>query len=243
MKLSEYQRAMVELSFAEREVMPEELAAFGLYRHMIRARLFAMAQVAFRRTWALLGDEACSASFSRYLALYPPRSALIREVISSFGAFAEVDVLLLGAGAAHAGDLLRFEGAKWRVGSAPFDSALMGAKLREVDFDGVLVVNPTLEWLSLSFAVTEESAAASSHTLFVYRRRDSDDVRWYRGSSSFAALLSLHSSRSGASLGSLVQELFSSGVFSGSDVGASLSDLAAELAVAVERDVLWGVLS
>lgn len=257
MTLAAYQRALVELSFAADPPEDPALAPFQLYRHMIRARLFAMAEAAYRRSWALLGAPACAASFTRFLALEPPRSPLIREVIGAFARFAEADRALLTGAPREASDLLRFEAAKWRAASAEARPAAPGA-LREVDFDGVLVLNPTLERLALDYLVSEpldERAPREPHTLLVYRRRHDDDVRWYRAPALLAELLALATPGSGArqrsastapdegeaTLGELVARLFARRAPDSDQVEPLLGELAAALTVAVERDVLWGV--
>jgi len=257
MTLAEYQRAIVQLGFAADEPQDPALAPFALYRQMIRARLLAMAEVAYRRSWALLGAPACSASFARFLALEPPKSPLIREVIGAFAAFAEAELgaltdpprtswtgALLAGAPPEARDLLRFEAAKWRVASAP--APLPAGALSEVDFDGVLVLNPSLELLALDFAVCEPGAgppAEDPHTLLVYRRRDDDDVRWYRAPALLAELLVMASAPAvpPATLGGLVAALFARRAPAPGQAEPLLEELAAALTVAVERDVLWGV--
>jgi hypothetical protein len=270
MKLAEYQRAIVELGFAVDEPRDAALAPFALYRQMIRARLFAMAEVAYRRSWALLGEPACAASFARFLAREPPSSPLIREVIGAFAAFAEAELggraepgphalggALLAGAPPEARSLLRFEAAKWRVASA--EARLAGqVTLREVDFDGVLVLNPSLERLALDYPVYEaldaslvpgptarrdERAGRDPHTLLIYRRRDDDDVRWYRAPALLAELLELSSAAAAAQqpLGGLVAALFARRAPGPGEVESLLEELAAALTVAVERDVLWGV--
>ena len=270
MTLAEYQRAIVQLAFAADEPRDAALAPFALYRQMIRARLFAMAEVAYRRSWALLGEPACAASFARFLALEPPGSPLIREVIGAFAAFAEAELggraepgphvqsgALLAGAPPEARALLRFEAAKWRVASV--EARLAGQlTLREVDFDGVLVLNPSLERLALDYPVYEALDAAlvagktarhderperDPHTLLMYRRRDDDDVRWYRAPALLAELLEMASAPAAAQqpLGGLVAALFARRAPDPAQAEALLDELAAALAVAVERDVLWGV--
>jgi hypothetical protein len=241
--LAAFQRAVVALSFASSTHPDPALAPFALYRHMIRARLYAMAEVAYRRSWALLGEASCSASFARFLAQTPPQSPIIREVIRAFAAFAERDDVLFYGAPPESRDLLRFEAAKWRVASAP--DALGSTALREVDFDGVLVVNPTLERLALEHVVDDETAAGvrQAHTLLVYRRRDDDDVRWYRAPALLADLLALAAepNHGQATLGALVAELFLRLRPAPEQTEELLTNLSGSLAVAVERSVLWGV--
>lgn len=241
MRLLAYQRAIAELSFAEQAELSPELAPFALYRSMIRARMFAMAQVAYRRTWSVLGDAACTASFARYLSARPPRSPLIREVVATYESFAIEDALLLDAGPPHTRDLICFEAAKWRVASAPWP--LQGVLLRELDFDGILVLNPTLMRVALGHLVGDDQGAcprAEPHVLWVYRRRDDDDVRWYRAPALLCELLALAES-SRVPLGVLLRQLFSPLSLSADQAQAQLAQLVAELTVAVERDVILGV--
>lgn len=254
MNLAAFQRAVVELGFATSEHPDPALAPFALYRHMIRARLFAMAEVAYRRSWALLGDAACSASFARFLAEAPPRSPIIRDVIGAYACFAERDEALFASAPPQARDLLRFEAAKWRVASAPSDlgspdrghaSTAGSEALREVDFEGVLLVNPTLERLALQHVVDDEArgGAREAHTLLVYRRRDDDDVHWYRAPTLLAHLLALavEPGNATATLGALVAELVRRLGPAPEQIEELLTNLSGALAVAVERSVLWGV--
>jgi hypothetical protein len=258
-KLAAYQRAIVRLGFAADEPHDAALVPFSIYRQMIRARLFAMAEVAYRGSWALLGKPACVASFTRFLALEPPRSPLIREVIGAFAAFAEADLgpraqeeepraltgALFAGAPPEARDLLRFEAAKWRVASAEAPIAAPGG-LRDVDFDGVLVLNPSLERLALDYPVSEareERPLRDPHTLLVYRRRSDDDVRWYRAPALLAELLALSTAPAAAqtTVGGLVAELFARRAPDHVQAESLVQELAAALTVAVERDVLWGV--
>lgn len=232
MTLAAYQDALCALAFGREP--PAALADFAVYREMIRARLFGMAQVAFRRSWALVGVRPCDASFARYLATQPPTSPLVREVIADFAPFAVDDEL--GDEAPFARDLLRFEAAKWRASDAPF--APPGA-LAEVDFEGTLVLNPTLSVLMLAHSVDQDvPAPAAPHALLVYRRADEDDVHWYRASSLFGALLQ-RAQGGDYAFGALLREALSARALVADE--ALLSELAGELALAVERSVLLGV--
>jgi hypothetical protein len=211
--------------------------------------------VAYRRSWALLGEAPCAASFARFLAETPPQSPIIREVILAFARFAERDEVLFEQAPPEARDLMRFEAAKWRVAGAAAelcpparaDASTVGCEaLREVDFDGVLVVNPTLQRLALEHVVDDEAArtgARELHTLLVYRRRDEDDVRWYRAPALLAELLVLAagSEFAQATLGALVAELVRRRGPAPEQVEELLTILTGDLAVAVERSVLWGV--
>ncbi|MDB4975408.1 MAG: hypothetical protein JWN48_3749 [Myxococcaceae bacterium] len=235
MNLAAYQRAVLERAFAlESEPV---LPGFELYRQLIRARFSSMAQVAFRRSWLLLGERACAESFARFLASHRPRSPILREVIASFGDFALDDRALLAGAAAWAPDLLRFEASVWRVASA--DDRSLG-ELRDVDFEGVLVFNPTLVQLALQHDVSEPTreSVTLSHTLLVYRRRGQDQVHWYRAPALLRELLALAGEQE-RPLGELVRTLFAQR--SAAEGEALLEELAAALTTAVERDVLWGV--
>lgn len=231
MELEAYQRALLGLCFAPRE--PPELPGFGLYRELVRSRFLGMARMAFRGTCALLGERAFVDSFAGYLAATPPTSPYIREVIAAFASYAELDRTLLAA-APHARCLLRFEAAKWQVANA---SATVDAAVREVDFDGVLVLNPTLRALELEYLVAEsDTPARDPHMLLVYRRPDHDDVRWYRASPVLAELLA-QALGEPQPLATLVQNI---GAKHSRDQEL-LEGLASALTVAVERGVVLGV--
>jgi hypothetical protein len=239
--LDTYQRALVTLAFSEDDVARPALPGFEIYREMIRARLFAMARVAFARSFALAARpdaraaQPLEACFARYLAEAPPTSPLIREVIADFAPFAE---RAFGA-PSQLTSLLRFEAAKWRVASLPYTPV---QDVSELDFAGVLVVNPTLLAVALDHRVAEDdpSGEPDRHTLLVYRRApdaaDGDRVLWSRAPR-VAALLA--DADPDSTLGSRVARFFASGGDSADEAG--LLRLADELTVAAERGILLGV--
>ncbi|HEY6878355.1 MAG TPA: hypothetical protein VI299_10080 [Polyangiales bacterium] len=220
--LAAYQRAMVSLAFAEDDARPH-IPGFLLYREMIRARLFAMARVAFARSYQAVDLDPC---FARYLADEPPSSPFIREVIAGFGAYAECE-----PGPPWLASMLRFETAKWRAASALYEERAAG----ELDFDGRLVLNPTLLRVELDYAVSDDSLAAERHTLFVYRRPDEDRVLWSRLPR--VAML-LADEDPDAPLSTRVAHFFARGCERADEEG--LARLADELTLAVERGIVLG---
>ncbi|MFT3923659.1 MAG: putative DNA-binding domain-containing protein [Myxococcales bacterium] len=194
MNLAEYQRALVKLSFApeadERDFEGfEDRGRFVMYRQMIRTRFLGMAKQAFRKSFELLGTEACERSFMRFLAAQPPRSPLIREVIAAFGTFAVDDTELLSDSPVYAADLLRFEEAKWRVA---YRKAEPPPGIKEFDFAGIPVFNAALEQLALSHRVHEledTSCRTEPCSLLVYRPPQIDDIRWYAADPLFTEVL------------------------------------------------------
>lgn len=250
MTLQEYQRAVLRLGFALHHDAGE-LPGFGLYRQLIRTRFVAMVRNAFRRSWALLGETACEASFARYLADESPRSPILRQVIADFAEFAGRDAVLFADPPVAARDLLRFEAAKWRIASA--DAQLpQGWFVRELDFDGVLVLNPNMVVLTLQHDVSAGESAPEAHdphALLVYRRPGDDDVHWYRAPELLRALIEA-SSGAEQTLGALVQAEFARRAPAADLHGhealqasteALLEELASALSVASERGVLCGV--
>lgn len=237
MKLAEYQRAVLHQSLAldSAPALPD----FALYRQMIRGRFEAMAQIAFRRSWSLLGASRCAASFARYLSAVGPRSPILREVIGAFAEFAVDDAALLTGAAELAVDLLRFEASIWRVASAE-DPVPDERPVRELDFEGVLVLNPTLAQLALKYDVCQPEPRTSydPHTLLVYRRPGEDDVHWYRAPELLRELLEL-SDGGERSVGAVVQDVLSRRA--PHTRGAALEELAGAVTLAVERGVLRGV--
>jgi hypothetical protein len=245
--LSEYQRLFMTLSF--QEDVPDaafdelgERARFQLYRHMIRTRLLGMAKVAFRGTLETVGDEAFEASHRRYLAARPPRTPLIRDVIADFGRFAREDRALLSTAPTFLPDLLSFEELKWRVAYREVAYARVGgAGVRELDFEGAPVLNPTLELLSLTFAVHELASGrceAGPLVLLVYRPPDKDDVRWYAADALLAEVLTMAREQPREGLGALVRAAAARcGVALDQ---ALLEQLATSVTTALERGVLLG---
>jgi hypothetical protein len=238
MSLAEYQRAVLRLCLAL-EPDARELPGFSLYRHMVRTRFVAMAQVAFRRSWSLLGEDACAASLARFLDSPGPRSPILREVIASFGEYACADWTLLEHAHPAALDLLRFELAKWHIAAADARTPCAW-QVRELDFDGVLVPNPNLSLLTLAHEVSEEaepSSAPDPHMLLVYRRQGEEHVHWYRAPALLADLLASAAQRD-QPLAELVQAAFERRREAPEHL---LEELASALSVALERGVLMGV--
>jgi hypothetical protein len=249
MDLLAYQRAFMRMSFA-REPDERDLSALGereqalLYRHMIRTRLLGMAKVAFKSTLELAGEEAFADSFARYLAVAPPNSALIRDVIADFAPFARADAAFTRGAPSYLSDLSCFEEQKWRLAYALAPNGEPGA-LRELDFVGLPRWNPVFRCLSLAHPVHEfEGKAVGSSDepceLFMYRPASTDQVRWYKADPFFAALVRLSLTKPQQSFGELIPELARErGVTVDQPL---LESLATSLTLAIERGVLLGVL-
>jgi hypothetical protein len=228
-------------------------ARFQLYRHMIRTRLLGMTKLAFAGTLGAVGEDSFEASYGRYLAARPPRTPLLRDAVAEFGSFARDDQALLSAGPPLVADLLRFEEVKWWVAYRAAAYARVGeAGVRELDFEGVPVLNPTLELLSLQYAVHElvaegcvEARGAAREqnqkrplVLLVYRPPAKDDVRWYAADPLLADVLAQARVRPRASLAELVRD-------GASRCGLALDQtlleqLASGVTAALERGVLLG---
>jgi hypothetical protein len=244
--LREYQRSVLRLAFAQ-QVREPDLQVFGdpsraeLYRHMIRTRLYGMSKVAFKRSLEVLGEAAFEQSFARYLERCPPKSPYIREVIEAFGPFARADAQLLEAAPPFASDLLRFEESKWRVAYRPAPRLSVGeGGVREFDFEGAMVLNPTLEVLSLQHAVHELGEGGcrrAALTLLVYRRGDEREVRWYAPDAFFAGVLA-RAQQGQRPLAALVRETAAAQNLPLDE--ALLERLATSVTFALEREVLIG---
>lgn len=244
--LREYQRGVLRLAFAE-QVHEADLQVFGdpsraeLYRHMIRTRLCGMSKVAFKRSLQVLGQAAFEQSFSRFLARCPPKSPFIREVVEAFGPFARADTQLLQGAPPFVSDLLRFEESKWRVAYRPVPRLRVGeGGVREFDFEGAMVLNPTLEVLPLSHAVHELDEGGcrdGALTLLVYRRGDERDVHWYAPDAFFAGVLQ-RAQQATRPLAALVRETAAAQGLPLDE--ALLERLATSVTFALEREVLIG---
>lgn len=251
MRLAEYQRAVMRVSF-DLEPSASDLALLGdeqrfrMYREMIRGRLEDMAQIAFKLALAEVGEAAFRASFARFLAAGGVRSPYIREVVAAFGVFAAEDRALLDAAPDTARDLFLFEHAKWEVAYVPAQVPRIGDDgLRELDFEGYPVLNPVLRVLSLSGALRERCEVPTAplsgdgrFVLLVYRPHQGNDVRWWGVSPFFARLLAHFQSGertvADAVRGAADQERRA--------VDESLlEELATDLTLAVQRGVVLGV--
>jgi hypothetical protein len=245
--LAEYQRAVLRVSYAldPRDGDFESLGdveRFRMYRAMIRNRLRDMAHVAFKQSLSALGATRFDACFDRYLEASPPRSPLIRDVVADFGPFARIDPLLREAVPAYLGDLLRFEEVKWRVAYAPAALPKIGEDgVRELDFEGIPVLNPSLVVLALEHAVHTLPAAPPAPSLLqllVYRPPAGDDVRWYAAEPLFAEIVA----RARDGTHSLTDLVRAAAAHCGLLLDAALLDtLATSLTLALSRGVVIGV--
>jgi hypothetical protein len=270
MNLAEYQRRFIALSMA-REATEQDFQEFGtparflMYRQMIRSRLLGMARLAFKGTRELLGPNAFDRTFECYLAERPPKSPLIRDVVADFGPFvlaagpvrtAEPD-RLSPERVALVSDLVRFEEAKWRVAYAKVPRLVVGeGELRELDFEGVPVLNPALVQLTLAHPVHELASAdgqangidsgspgsqarrSEPFQLLVYRPPSSDDIRWYPCGPLLGAVFA--GAQDGAAL-SLVELVRKAATSLGKELDAELlEELATGVTLALQRGVLLG---
>jgi hypothetical protein len=246
--LAEYQRAMIADSFALEPSAQGELALgnperFRLYRHMIRTRLLGMAQVAFKQSLAICGERPFAACFERHLAQHPPRSPLIRDVIAAFGEYARADRELLAGAPLELPDMLCFELAKWTLAYWPCVRPKLGeGGVRELDFEGALVLNPVLQLLRLAHpvhtALAGEAIAEAETELLVYRPEGVDEVRWYVAEPLFAGIVR-RAAEAEQTLAGLVRSV-------AEQQGRGLDEellqtLASSLTLAVQRGVVVGV--
>jgi hypothetical protein len=248
-RLAEYQRAVAEASFAQHpsDALFHSLGhaeRFRMYRHMIRSRLNGMAHVAYARSLTVAGAAAMDVCFDRYLEEQPPKSGLIRDVIADFGSYAARDAVLLAKAPAHLACLLRFEESKWRLAYVPCAYPKVGLDgVRELDFDGALVLNPAHACLALRYRVhmleqIDEVLPADPFTLLMYRPEDTSDVRWYATDPFFAALLAQTSSAP-APLSELVRSVAQQ---QGCALDEELLDtLSTSLTLAMQRGLVLGV--
>lgn len=243
MKLAEYQRAFMRASLA-REVTDEELFALGdrdrvrMYRRMVRSRIEAMAQKAFRRTFEAVGPLRFAESFARFLDEAGPKSPYLRDVVADFGAYARSDEALLQGGPAYARDLLTFEHAKWSLAYRAAAMPRVGeGGVREFDFEGVPVLNPVLARLVLDYTVHRDAVHDQRTLLFVYRPPSLDQVRWYASEPFFFAVIERASERQQPFVTSVREAAEQSGRELHQELVAMLSE---SVVTALERGVLIG---
>ncbi len=250
MNLLDYQRAVTRVSF-DLEPSLQDLALLGdetrwrMYRHMVRGRLQGMAELAFTRSREVVGELAFAASFSRFLAKGGPQSPLIRDVTSAFGSFAQADAQLLASAPAYARDLFAFELAKWQVAFEPARYPVLGEDgLRELDFEGIPVLNPVLKRLTLDrttlpFCDLElaPKGDATCFDLLVYRPSH-NEVRWWAIAPFFGGLIA-RLEQGQHSLAAAVRAVADE---QGRPVDeVLLEELATDLTLAVQRGVVFGV--
>ena len=155
--LAEVQRAFTRICFAL-EAPEEDLALLNpprerwlMYRRMVRSRLFGMCRNGLPRTVEVLGKPAVDGAVKRYLAEHGPRTRYIREVVGELLEHTlptwEADESL----PPHLCDLARYEATKWRVSSVEWTAT--AATADELDFEGVPVHNPTVDWTEVHHAV------------------------------------------------------------------------------------------
>lgn len=186
--LTELQRAFTRVCF-DLEPQPSDLATLTsdperwlMYRRMVRSRLFDMARSGLPRTATSLGKARFDAAVRAYLAERAPHTRFIREVVHEL-----VDHALPGWAAdpelpAHTADLVRYEDAKWRVGSAEWEAR----EAVDFDFEAIPVLNPTLRTLSVGYRVDKigdegEAPVAldEPHLVVVYRKPESPRIFTY----------------------------------------------------------------
>jgi hypothetical protein len=248
--LADYQRGVLRTSLGLAPAQ-DEFAALGdperfrLYRRMVRGRLREMAGVAFKQSLAAFGAAPFDACFERYLEHQPPRSPFIREVIAAFGPFARAQLGNSAQWPAYLADLLRFEEAKWRVAYAPVQMPKPGADgVRELDFDGCPVLNPTLRLLALEHAVhtLPTPPVPGPLSLLLYRPPGCDDVRWYAADPLLAAIVARVLDARGSAPGSLAELVRAAAAELALALdGKLLEELASALTLAISRGVLIGV--
>jgi hypothetical protein len=251
MSLAEYQRGVLRTSLGLAPAQ-DEFAALGdperfrLYRRMVRGRLREMAGVAFKQSLAASGAALFDACFERYLEREPPRSPFIRDVIAAFGPFARAQLGTSAERPAYLADLLRFEEAKWRVAYAPVQMPKPGEDgVRELDFEGWPLLNPTLVLLALEHAVhtlPETPPVPGPLSLLLYRPPGRDDVRWYAADPLLAAIVTRVLDARGSAPGSLAELVRTAAAELALALdGKLLEDLASALTLAISRGVLIGV--
>lgn len=228
MDLEAYQRSLLALCFG-----PLRDSPLSIYRDMVRSRLLAMARVAYHGAFAL-SERELRERFERYLDASPPRTPLIREYIGDFAQAADDLPPPLSA-------LVHFGAAKWRAANA-LDASHHA--LRELDFDGALALNGTLQVAELACTVLDGDGRelaeplAAAQAVLVYRRPEQDDVRWFASDPLLARVLRLAQLRP-ASLSTLVPVAVDQlGMVA--DAGL-LQRLVSALTLAVERRVVLGV--
>jgi hypothetical protein len=246
MNLSAYQRAVMRIVLS-REPASEDLAALGqeprwqIYRHMVRTRVEDMARKAFKETHALLGEAVFCSVFAHFLEQAPPSSPLIRDVVAAFGEFLQQSAALEQS-EPWVADMLRFERARWQVAYQQAPLPQVGADgVRELDFEGALVVNPVLRVLTLEHPVHREDSAWPSRLdthLLVYRTL-ANEIRWWAATPLFATLLTRAQGPTRDSLADAVRAC--STQLSLVLDQALLESLSDELTLAIQRTVVIGV--
>jgi hypothetical protein len=247
MNLHAYQRAVMRV-LLDAEPNPDDLLLLGqearwqTYRHMVRTRIADMAGNAFKQTSGLLGLDDFRAAFALYLGQAPPDSRLIRDVVAAFGEFLQ-NSEHVARSKPCACDMLRFERARWELAYLKTSVPVLGEQgVRELDFEGALVLNPTLRILTLSYPVHRDetvwSAPATTH-LLVYRTIGADEIRWWAATPLFARLIDRAQRNASESLAESVRACtVELDLTLDQSLLESLSD---ELTLALQRTVIIGV--
>lgn len=187
--LAELQRAFTRVCFdvepktSDLEVLTSDPERWMMYRRMVRSRLFDMARSGLPRTAELLGKDRFDVAVAAYLAERAPHTRFIREVVHEL-----VDHALPGWAAdpslpPHTSDLVRYEDAKWRVGSAEWEA---GDAL-DFDFEAIPVMNPTIRTLTVRYRVDKigvdrleaPTALDEEHLVIVHRKPDNPRIFSY----------------------------------------------------------------
>ena len=140
-----------------------------LYRGMVRSRLTGMVRSGLPRSSELLGDERLEAAVASWLAGGGPRSRFIRQIVDEV-----VEHSLSGWQAdpdlpPHTSDLVRFEATKWRVGALEWTHT--APVTEELDFEGIPVLNPTVESTPIRYRVDKSNEALDEPRLLLAYRK------------------------------------------------------------------------
>lgn len=177
MTLEHYEQAFIRVCF-DAEPSDADLDALGdrarylLYRDMVRGRLREMAEHALPRTRTALGAERFAALFEEHLAVEPPRSRFIREVVVPFAGWLVGRVSDEASTRPWLADLISLERARWE---AIWRDRTVEPPTAEFDFDRRPVVSPVHELLAVEHAVHREpdehgAYPAEPAWVIVYRR-------------------------------------------------------------------------
>ena len=198
MSLGELQRRIQRVCVTV-EVDPKDIEplgntrVWGIYREMVRRRLYGELKVVFPRSYRDAGEQEFRLRFESLLEAAPPTVRRFADVPLWF---ARAVVPLWrddAARPAHLGDLLAYEALRWEVSDLIGD---VTGDVVEFGFDAVPVFSPTLRLITLEHAVHREPSESGGYEagrcyMAVCRSADDAPVKAWKLNRSMFELMTL----------------------------------------------------
>jgi hypothetical protein len=227
--LIDLQRSVVELC-CDRDPRADIAAElgdariWGLYREMVRNRLYKELKTALKGAHAAAGEAVFATAFDAHLAQSPPRTRFFYGLVGEFARTAGPIFRADQAVPSFAADLLAYEAAVWEVGD--LDDRL-GFAVVELDFESEVVLAPAHRLLHVGHAVHDAPQGEDTYEvrdtyLCVYRPAEEKKARTW-------------------SLNAVTYELMCRWSAGGHSVTSAVRDVATARGIAVDETFIEGL--